>query len=129
MWGYTDFSVPRWRFTRRFLRLRQDPGATAPQKAGWFAENAWAGHAVEDEVLLKRARARAGAKHPDFHCSVEIFTNAAMLEVETRGRMETVEPEGVVERVEQWSLHRDAGIADGTDEELEGVFYPHCGAE
>ena len=28
MWGYTDFSDPRWRFTRRFLLLRQDPAAT-----------------------------------------------------------------------------------------------------
>jgi hypothetical protein len=124
MWGYTDFSDPRWRFTRRFLRLRQDPGATAPQKAGLFAENAWAAYAVEDEVFLKRARARTGAEYPDFGCSVEIFTNAAMLEVETLGRMETVEPEGVVEHVEQWSLHQDAGIADAPDEELAGFFYP-----
>src|ERR1039458_4316925 len=74
MWGYTDFSDPRWRFTRRFLLLRQDPAASAPQKTGLFAENARVGYAVEGELFLKSALARAGVEYPDFGCSVEIFT-------------------------------------------------------
>ena len=58
MWGYTDFSDPRWRFTRRFVLLRQDPAATAPQKTGLFAEHAWAAYSVNDELFVKQ-RARA----------------------------------------------------------------------
>ena len=124
MWGYTDFSDPRWRFTRRFLLLRQDPAATAPQKAGLFAENAWAAYAVGGDLFLKRARACAGAEYPDFGCSVEILTNAAMLEVETLGRLATVEPGAAVEHIEEWSLHRAPALDTASDEELAEFFYP-----
>lgn len=124
MWGYTDFSDPRWRFTRRFLLLRQDPIAALPQKAGLFAENAWAAYAVEGDLFLKRARASAAAEYPDFGCSVEIFTNAAMLEVETLGPLQTVEPGASVEHVEEWSLHRSPVLERATDEELAGFFDP-----
>jgi len=34
MSAYTDLSDPRWRFTKKYLVLRQDPHATAPQKLG-----------------------------------------------------------------------------------------------
>ena len=124
MWGYTDFADPRWRFTRRYLLLRQDTAATAPQKAGLFCENAWVGYAVEGELFLKRAQARAGLEYPDFGCSVEMFTNAAMLEVETLGPMETVEPGGTVEHVEQWSLHRAPSLDQAGDEELAEFLEP-----
>lgn len=124
MWGYTDFSDPRWRFTRRFLLLRQDPAATAPQKAGLFTENAWAAYAVDGEVFLKRARALPGAEYPDFGCSVELFTNAAMLEIETLGPLSTVEPGAAVEHVEEWSLHSAPLLRNATDEELAEFFEP-----
>jgi hypothetical protein len=124
MWGYTDFSDPRWRFTRRFLLLRQDPAAAAPQKTGLFAENAWVAYAMEGELFLKRAQARARAEYPDFGCSVEIFTNAAMLEVETLGPLQTVKSGGAVEHVEEWSLHRVPSIENAADQELAELLCP-----
>lgn len=128
MWGYTDFSDPRWRFTRRFLTLRQDPEATAPQKAGLFAENSWVAYAVEGELFLKRARASAAMDYPDYGCSVEIFTNAAMLEVETLGPLSTLEPGASVEHIEEWSLHRAPSPGDASDEQLGDFFGPLAGA-
>jgi hypothetical protein len=124
MWGYTDFSDPRWRFTPRFLLLRQDPAATIPQKAGLFAENAWVGYAVEGEFFLKRSRACAGLEYPDFGCSVEIFTNAAMLEVETLGPLTTLEPGSAVEHIEQWSLDRASALNDASYQELAEILEP-----
>jgi len=112
MWGYTDFSDPRWRFTRRFLLLQQDAAASAPQKAGLFAENAWAAYSVSGELFLKRARAQTGEPYPDYGCSVEIFTNQHMLELETLGPLHLVEPGASVEHFEQWSLHRVSGVSD-----------------
>lgn len=129
MWGYTDFSDPRWRFTRRFLLLRQDPAATSPQKAGLFAENTWAAYAVEGELFLKRARARAGVEYPDFGCSVEIFTNAAMLELETLGPLAEVEPGATVEHMEEWSLHRAPSLDGARDEDLADLIYPLVSVE
>ena len=124
MWGYTDFSDPRWRFTRRFVLLRQDPAAAAPQKAGLFAENTWAAYAVDGELFLKRSRACAGVEYLDFGSSLELFTNAAMLEVETLGPLAAVDPDAAVEHTETWSLHRAPALDRATDEELEAYFDP-----
>lgn len=124
MWGYTDFSDPRWRLTRRFALLRQDPQAAAPQKAGLFAENAWAAYWAEGDLFLKRARALPGAEYPDCNCSIEIFTNAAMLELETLGNLATVEPGAAVEHTEEWSLHSVPDPAVAGDDELARIFYP-----
>jgi hypothetical protein len=118
MWGYTDFSDARWRFTRRFLLLRQDTQATAPQKTGLFAEDAWAAYSVNDELFIKRARADSREEYPDCGCSVEIFTNQNMLELETLGPMRVVEPGEAAEHVEEWSLRRVPDLALATDEQL-----------
>lgn len=118
MWGYTDFSDPRWRFTRRFVLLRQDPGATAPQKTGLFTEHAWAAYSINDELFVKRARARADEEYPDYGCSVEIFTNQNMLEIETLGPLRVVEPGAAVEHTEEWTLHRVPNFASATDDQL-----------
>jgi hypothetical protein len=122
MWGYTDFSDPRWRFTRRFLLLRQDPAAAGPQKFGIFAEDTWGAYCVNNELFFKRAHAIPGEEYPDFGCSLEIFTNANMLEVETLGPMRTVEPGASLEHTEQWSLHRVPDLGTATDDQLGGTF-------
>jgi len=118
MWGYTDFSDPRWRFTRHFLLLRQDAAAAAPQKAGLFAEDSWAAYSVNGELFVKRAHAWETKEYPDYGCSVEIFTNQNMLELETLGPLEEVAPDGSVEHEEQWSLHRVPNLAEADDERL-----------
>ena len=62
--------------------------------------------------------------YPDMGCSFEIFTNAAMLELETLGPMTVLEPGAAVEHVERWSLHRNVRIASWSDEELDRVVLP-----
>ena len=124
MWGYTDFSDPRWRFTRRFLLLRQDPQAAGPQKTGLFAENSWAAYWFDGDLFLKTARASAGLEYPDYGCSVEIFTNANMLELETLGPLATVEPGATLEHTEHWALHRTPAFAEANDDELAAIFHP-----
>jgi hypothetical protein len=63
-------------------------------------------------------------EYPDFGCSVEIFTNAAMLEVETLGPLATLEPGSAVEHVEEWSLHRAPALNDASDQELAEILEP-----
>ena len=118
MWGYTDFSDPRWRFTRRFVLLRQDSTAAAPQKTGLFNEDSWGAYSVNGELFLKRACAQAGREYPDCGSSVEIFTNQHMLEIETLGPIGTVEPGAFVEHTEGWSLHRVPDLSNADDETL-----------
>jgi hypothetical protein len=122
MWGYTDFSDPRWRFTRRFVLLRQDAGEPMPQKAGLFTEQAWAAYSVNGELFLKRSQASATEEYPDYGCSVEIFTNQFMLEIETLGPLRVVEPGAAVEHIEEWSLHRAEDLTSAGDEQLAETF-------
>jgi hypothetical protein len=122
MWGYTDFSDPRWRFTRHFLLLRQDPGATTPQKTGLFTEDAWAAYSINGELFVKRAQAHAQEEYPDCGCSIEMFTNQNMLEIETLGPLRVVAPGAAVEHTEEWSLHRVPDLTSATDEQLAEAF-------
>jgi len=110
-----DLRVGSWSCVR-------DPQAPGPQKAGLFTEDAWAAYSVGGELFVKRARATAGADYPDFGCSVEIFTNAAMLELETLGPLAMVEPGASLEHTEQWSLHTVPDLSAATDDEMAEIF-------
>jgi hypothetical protein len=47
-----------------------------------------------------------------------------MLELETLGPLQTVEPGAFAEHVEHWSLHRNIAIAKFSDNELDETVLP-----
>jgi hypothetical protein len=104
MWAYTDMADPRWFWGGRFVMLRQDPAATCPQKLGMSVPDGWAAYARGGHLFLKKFAFDPCATYPDFGCSVETFTNADMLELETVAPLATVEPGECVEHVEHWFL-------------------------
>lgn len=124
MWAYTDFSDPRWTFTKKYVVLRQDPKAKTAQKLGHFNPNTWGAYLLGSDLFIKKYKAAPGAKHPDFGCSYETFTNAEFLELETVGPLTRVEPGKSVDHVENWSLHRNVKFASWTDAELDRVLLP-----
>jgi hypothetical protein len=124
MWAYTDLSDPRWRFTKKYMTLRQDPKATDPQKLGHFNPKTWAAYLLNGELFLKQTEADPSKTYPDFGCSFETFTNADFLEMETLGPMTKVPPGGDVTHVERWSLHRGVQIGAITDAELDRAVAP-----
>jgi hypothetical protein len=109
LWAYTDMSDPRWTWGRKYIMLRQDPTATAPQKIGAMVPDGWVAYANYGQLFVKKFTYQPGARYPDFGCSVETFTNADMLEVETLGPLVTLQPGAAVEHVEEWYLHK--GVA------------------
>jgi hypothetical protein len=122
MWGYTDFSDPRWKFLPRHILLRQDPAAATPQKAGLFAERTRLAYQLNGDVFLKTSTADPSSAYPDMGASCEFFTNGEMLELETLGPLETVAPGGFVEHIEHWSLHRAPSFLAMSDDELHAWF-------
>jgi hypothetical protein len=124
MWAYTDLSDSRWKFTRKYMMLRQDPKIAAAQKLGLFNPNTWAAYLLNGEAFVKQARAGSAADYPDFGCSFETFTNSDFLEMETLGPMTKVLPNRSIEHIEHWSLHRNVRPATLTDEELDRVILP-----
>jgi hypothetical protein len=124
MWAYTNLSDPRWKFTREYLTLRQDPNNRESQKLGMFNSDTWAAYLLNDEVFIKRTSPDPSKVYPDFGCSFETFTNDEFLEVETLGPMTNVKPEQTVELVEHWGLFRDVNVKELTDEVLGRVILP-----
>jgi hypothetical protein len=124
MWAYTNLADPRWKFTKKYLTLRQDPNNADSQKLGMFNPNTWAAYLLNGEAFLKRTKAEPAKAYPDFGCSFETFTNNEFLEIETLGPMTEVPPGQTVEHSEHWALFRDVKPNALTDEELDRVLGP-----
>ena len=124
MWNYTDLTDKRWGFARNYLMLRQDPHNTKAQKIGLFNEHTWAAYLLNGELFLKQVHADPTRTYTDFGCSLETFTNDEFLELETLGPLTKVGPDQSVVHVERWSLHKDPGIHEFTDSELDRLLQP-----
>ena len=111
LWKYTDMSDPRWTWGRQYLLLRQDSSATVtPQKIGAAVADGWAAYARAGRLFLKTFRHDPAPTYPDRGCSVEVFTNKDMLELETLGPLATLSPGATVEHVEHWWLFGNVPI-------------------
>ncbi|MGA8149610.1 MAG: hypothetical protein WB952_01435 [Terriglobales bacterium] len=124
MWAYTNLSDSRWKFTRKYLMLKQDPNNPDPQKLGTFNPNTWAAYLLNGEVFVKRAKAEPDKTYTDFGCSLETFTNNEFLEIETLSAMTKVAPGQTVENVERWSLHRNVTLPEITDDAIDAAILP-----
>jgi len=123
MWGYTDFSDPRWTLCPKYIMLSQDPNAKGPQKVGLSVPDGWVAHFRKGNLFVKKVAYQRGACYPDWGCSVETFTNADMLEAETVGPMVKLQPGAIVEHVEHWSLFK--GLTEPmNDADVDGNILP-----
>lgn len=124
MWAYTNFSDPRWKFTRKHLMLRQDASMPAPQKAGLYNDHTFACYLLNGDLFVKRSEANRRSDYPDFHCSCEIFTNDQFLEVETLGAMVEVKPDSSIAHVEHWFVYRNIHLQSLEEPEVDRVIGP-----
>jgi hypothetical protein len=74
MWADTNLSDPRWKFTRKYLTLRQDPTSQDAQKLGLFSPDTWAAYFLNDEVFVKRTKPDPSKTYPDFESSLFFST-------------------------------------------------------
>jgi hypothetical protein len=110
-------SDPRWSWGRALVRLRQDPASGTPQKFGVQNRRGWMAYANADRLFVKTNVFMAGATYPDFGCNAEVFTNAAMLELETLSPLVSLPPGGTLQHEEHWFLYRGVQLGS-TDEEI-----------
>jgi hypothetical protein len=125
MWAFTHLDDPRWRLSRKYLVLRQDPKNSNPQKLGTYNRHTWGAYLLNGELFVKRYEAIAApSAYPDFGCTFETFTNADILELETLGPLTTLAPGQSVSHTERWTAHRDVRLSAWTDDELDAVVLP-----
>jgi len=122
LWGYTDFSDPRWTFGSHYIFFRQD-AERGPNKLGILHREGWVAYLVERFLFVKRFDAIADAEYPDGNVNFETFSNEDFLELESLGPIGVLEPGASVTHAEHWSLH--AGVAPcATDEEVDAHVRP-----
>jgi hypothetical protein len=118
LWSYTDLGDSRWRFTKKYIILSQDPAAVRALKFGISNRKGWAAYLREGKLFVKKSMYIEGAVYPDRGSSFESFTNSDMLELETVGPMGSLEPEESVTHVEEWFLFKGVS-AEETDESID----------
>jgi len=107
LWHYTDMADPRWRWSAKYVQLRQEPAATTKQKVGMWNSHGWAAYALNDDLFLKRFPCQSDANYPDFGCNVELFCDSEILEIESLGPITLLPPDGGhVTHVENWFLFK-----------------------
>ncbi len=116
MWAYTNFSDPRWLFMEKYLILKQDPQKIAPQKAGLMCKAGWCAYWNDKHLFVKQFEYKEGGNYPDMGCSVEVFTNADMLELETLSPLTTLPPNSIIEHTEIWNLYKDLPSPETQDD-------------
>lgn len=115
LWPYTDMIDSRIHWGSKFILLRQDQNAQAPAKIGLSANDGWGAHLRQGHLFLKTFEYIEGANYPDYGCSLEMYTNDRILELETLGPLQRLAPGDVAEHVEHWFLFQ--GVEANENEE------------
>jgi hypothetical protein len=121
LWSYTDMSDPRWTWGRRVVRLRQDAQG-GPQKVGALLRGGYAAYCNHGNTFVKVFPHIEEAAYPDFDCNFETFTRQDMLEVESLGPFQIIEPGGYAEHLESWRLFLNEAPPADEDECAEWLF-------
>lgn len=122
LWRFTDMSDPRWTWGRKYIQMRQQPGAPTEQKIGMLNAKGWAAYLLEGDALIKRYRWDPQAQYADMGCNTEAFTDANTIEVETLGPLTTVAPGDYADHPELWLLEK---VACGhTEAEIDAALLP-----
>ena len=122
LWPYTDMNDPRVDWGTRYIRLRQVPG-TQPFKIGLSNNEGWGAYLNRGQMFLKRFDYVEGATYPDFGASMEVYTNADMLELETVGPLRVLQPGAEIEHVELWSLFDNVSLPQ-SEADIETTILP-----
>ncbi len=124
MWAFTDLSDPRWKFTNKYMLLRQDESRPDPTKLGLFHERTWGAYLRGSDLFVKRCEAHAGRPYPDLGCSYETFANGFTLELETLSPLVKLDTGERVEHAERWSLHSGVVVDEWSDAGLDRAIAP-----
>jgi hypothetical protein len=106
LWPYTELSDPRWKFDADFIYLTQR-ASTRPTKIGLLQRPGKAGYLNGKTLFIKSFDFRPGQRYPDGGVNYETFTDGEMLEMESLGPQQTLEPGRSVEHREGWELHEN----------------------
>ena len=122
IWGYTDFSDPRWTMGARYLLFRQDT-TRGPNKLGLAQREGWVAYQLGEFLFVKEFDWVEGGVYPDGGVNFETFSNEEFLEVESLAPLVTLDGGQTAEHVERWRLFRGVP-ACSNDADVEAHIRP-----
>lgn len=123
LWSYTDLADSRLKFMQKYTTIRQDPGAEKPIKLGLSYTQGWAGYAMGDQLFVKQLDYFPEATYPDMGCSVELFTNETIMEIESLAPMVSLKPGDMSSHRERWKLFAIDPI-EQTEADVDRIVLP-----
>lgn len=103
LWPYTELSDKRLKLTNEYIFISKNPSIGKPFKIGTMANPSWAAYVANGIAFVKEFSSLEG-EYPDFNCSIEVYTNANLLEFETLGQMKLLDPFEVIDHTEFWKI-------------------------
>jgi hypothetical protein len=104
VWSYTDFTDPRWTFTKEEIRIRVDESLGHQQKIGILNRQGWAGYRLGGLFFKKSFDYIEGAAYPDMNSNTEIYTAGSFVEVESLSPLKRLETGESIAYTERWEL-------------------------
>jgi hypothetical protein len=109
LWPYSHWKDERLHVEDDCVLVRGDPRAPA-LKLGLWSPVGSVGYLHAGGLFLKRFEPLTGLDYPDRGCNVEIYCNERVLELETLGPLQRLEPGQCAMHVETWELHPDPAL-------------------
>lgn len=110
VWPYTHLADPRFQFDEEYIGIEQRDDCDGPLKIGTDVAEGWAAYVRDGHAFRKDFEVDPEGSYPDDGSNVEAYTRAGLLELETLGVKESVQPGETAEHTETWTL------ADEVDE-------------
>jgi len=107
LWPFTNLTDGRYTFTEHFLQVTQQPGKPAT-KLGLKLATGWIAYQNGDCVFAKHLAYDPTQPYPDRGVNFEIFTNPAILELESLAPATPLAPGATRDHVEHWALRKTA---------------------
>jgi len=105
LWPYTKLNDKRLIFGEDYIAVRQDPNAEIPAKIGYTNSEGRIYCFNHGQVMtISYTPDYENGVYPDFNISTEIYTNNAILELETLGHISDVLPGETVSHTEVWTV-------------------------
>ncbi len=112
LWPFTDLTDGRYRFSEHFLRLSSKAGLPAT-KLGLKLADGWIAYDNKGVIFAKYVTRDDRQPYPDRGVNVELFTNKAILEIESLAPLGPLPTGQTREHVEHWVLRpAGAGLAE-----------------
>lgn len=131
LWSYTDMTDSRFTWGRNAIQLRSSEN-DEPTKFGTFVSQGLACYSIGNETFIKRFSADETLLYPDGGCNFESYTRKGMLEVESLGPVQVLQPgESTEPHFEEWYIKDSAAPTSDSElgswlEEVEAHFLQYA---